>query len=440
MRLPTSHEALSIEEFDTSSYLENARRQAVKRNYKDFMIVDVDAHHFETDRFAEIIEYIDDPVLRQTAKSAQQSGRSFLVPTQPASQDLGGRITRFPLRRIEKTPKDVDPEITISTRWMDAAGIDYINLFPTPMLLLGLHPQPLVENALAWAYNRWLVERVLSRQDRIKSMLYLPFNDPDEALKIVEHFSGKPGVIGYMITTVRNRPVHDNSNMKVFRAIEERGLPIAFHSGFNWGDRNFEQANRFITVHALGFPFYNMLQLCNWITNGLSERFPALKVLWLEAGVAWLPFVMQRLDNEYMMRSSEVPSLKKRPSEYITDMFYGCQPMETTSQEMLEQTFKFIKAESQLLFCSDYPHWDFDLPSVIYDLPFLNESQKRAILGGNAQRVFNLPQFERKLANLDNTAARQRTTKVESGPSSSDGNRSTKPGAAAPDWKETQEV
>jgi predicted TIM-barrel fold metal-dependent hydrolase len=54
----------------------------------------------------------------------------------------------------------------------------------------------------------------------------------------------------------------------------------------------------------------------------------------------------------------------------------------------LELTFKMINAETQLLYSSDYPHWDMDLPSTIYDLPFLDETAKRNILGGNAQRVF----------------------------------------------------
>ena len=62
-----------------------------------------------------------------------------------------------------------------------------------------------------------------------------------------------------------------------------------------------------------------------------------------------------------------------------------------------------IKAETQLLYSSDYPHWDMDLPSTIYDLPFLTEQQKRNILGGNARRVFNLePHFsEEKLRRRD---------------------------------------
>ena len=60
------------------------------------------------------------------------------------------------------------------------------------------------------------------------------------------------------------------------------------------------------------------------------------------------------------------------------------------NRKALELTFEMINAETQLLYASDYPHWDMDLPSTIYDLPFLSEQAKRNILGGNAARVFNL--------------------------------------------------
>jgi uncharacterized protein len=48
------------------------------------------------------------------------------------------------------------------------------------------------------------------------------------------------------------------------------------------------------------------------------------------------------------------------------------------------------------LFATDWPHYDFDLPSVIYDLPFLTEQAKRNILGLNAARIFNLDARPRK--------------------------------------------
>jgi predicted TIM-barrel fold metal-dependent hydrolase len=60
----------------------------------------------------------------------------------------------------------------------------------------------------------------------------------------------------------------------------------------------------------------------------------------------------------------------------------------------VEATFDAIKAETQLCFSTDYPHWDFDLPATVYDLPFLSEEAKRNILGGNAQRLFGLKPWQ----------------------------------------------
>jgi predicted TIM-barrel fold metal-dependent hydrolase len=144
-----------------------------------------------------------------------------------------------------------------------------------------------------------------------------------------------------------------------------------------------------------------MIHMTNWIINGLPERFPRLKLVWIESGLAWLPFLMQRLDNEYMMRTSEAPALKRLPSEYMRDMYFASQPMERPADlRVLETTFRLIKAESQLVYSSDYPHWDFDLPSVIYDLPFLSETARRSILGGNAIRLFGLKLPAQKMARV----------------------------------------
>ena len=59
--------------------------------------------------------------------------------------------------------------------------------------------------------------------------------------------------------------------------------------------------------------------------------------------------------------------------------------------KLLEATFEAFNAPTQLLYASDWPHWDFDAPSVIYDLPFLDEQAKRNILGLNGKRIFGLP-------------------------------------------------
>jgi predicted TIM-barrel fold metal-dependent hydrolase len=383
---------VTIEELDTDRLLAHARKQAVQRKLDDIVIVDVDSHHYENECFDEFLPFIENDVLRQLVLSGRAKGRQTLMPTQVGFQDMGGRITRYPLRSSEKTKAGKLRDVQLGNRWMDAMGVDYSCLFPTMLLAIGLHPSLEMEIELCWAYNRWLTENALPEGDgRFYSMLCMPFSDPDEALRHVETFGDRKHVSGFMVTSVRHLPVYHNAYMKVYRAMEERGLALCFHSAVNMGEPVFKSLNRFASVHALGFPFYNILHLTNWVTNGLGERFPKMPVLWIEGGLAWVPFLMQRLDHEYMLRTSEYPLLKKKPSDYMRDMYYASQPLEAVDMQALEGTFRIINAETQLLYASDYPHWDFDLPGRIWDLPFLSEKAKHNILGGTAARLFKLP-------------------------------------------------
>src|SRR5260370_1344262 len=83
------------------------------------------------------------------------------------------------------------------------------------MLIIDLPRQKEMESDLCWGYNRGLTEKVLPESDgRLFSALCLPFSDPDESLRQVETFGDRPGVTGFMVTTVRTLPVHDNAYMK----------------------------------------------------------------------------------------------------------------------------------------------------------------------------------------------------------------------------------
>jgi uncharacterized protein len=384
---------VAVEELNTTRLLAHARTQAVERNFDDMLIVDVDAHHYENENYGEFLPYMENDVFRQLTMAGRAKNRQNVVPVQHGYQDMGGRITRYPLRSSEKTAGAPIRDVQLGFRWMDAMSVDYSCLFPTGMLNIGLHQEKVMEVELCWAYNRWLTEKVLPEGGgRLYSMLGLPFSDPAAALRQVETFGDRKHVTGFMVTTIRNHmAVYDDCYMKVYRAIEERGLTLSFHSGVNWGEPIFRSCNRFISAHALGFAWYNILHLTNWVINGMGERFPKLPVIWTEAGLAWIPFLMQRLDHEYMLRSSECPLLKKLPSEYMRDMYYSSQPMEVQNLAALECTFNMINAETQLLYASDYPHWDFDLPSSIHDIPFLSEKAKHNILGGTAAKLFKLP-------------------------------------------------
>lgn len=369
--------------------LGHAAEQAADLGLDDVLIVDVDYHHTEPNVWREVLEYVDNDVLRYMFTS--EKGYSLPGQLELGGQELGGRIrpqgawddAHDALEGLTGAERDIE----LARETMRLMGSDYVSVFPTYLLDMGTNPYAHLEAPLFRAWSRWLVERVLSEEPRIISMLPLPFSDPDACLALVEEFGDRPGVVGFMVTSVRYEQSYRKEYFKLYRALEERGLPIGFHSGFTLRDR-ITQFNKFISVHALGFPLYHLVQATNWVINGIPELFPQLKAVFIEGGLAWVPFLMQRLDHEYVLRPSEAPLLKRLPSEYLADCYYTTQPLEAEHLPMLEETFAMLRAPTQLLYSSDWPHWDWDPPSRIMNLPFLDEHAKRNILGENARALF----------------------------------------------------
>ena len=122
----------------------------------------------------------------------------------------------------------------------------------------------------------------------------------------------------------------------------------------------------------------------------MFERFPRLKVVIVEGGFAWLPALSWRLDKLYERMRSEVPHLKRRPSEYIREhIWVTTQPMEEPQDAgQLWDVIEWIGAD-RLLFASDYPHWDFDDPFRAFPAGLPRQRQEQ-ILAGNARDVYRL--------------------------------------------------
>src|ERR1700748_314150 len=94
---------VTVEELNTSQLLSHARKQAVRRKFDDMLIVDVDAHHYENENFREFIPYMDNDVWRQLSMQSLAKGARGAAMQGPVGyQDMGGRVTRYPLRTSEK--------------------------------------------------------------------------------------------------------------------------------------------------------------------------------------------------------------------------------------------------------------------------------------------------------------------------------------------------
>ena len=130
-------------------------------------------------------------------------------------------------------------------------------------------------------------------------------------------------------------------------------------------------------------------QVIGYVCEGVFDRFPTLKVVLVEGGFAWLPPLIWRLDATWEKLRSEIPDLKRRPSEYIRDHFWlSTQPMEEPpKREYFEQMLEQMDMNDKLMFATDYPHWDFDAPNRA--LPsFLKPELRQKILSENAQNLY----------------------------------------------------
>ena len=164
---------------DTREILAHAAKEARQDNY---FIVDVDAHVTETAFWSDVVDRMESDVYKQMARAFKERGGSpGLMNSTPGMlyQDVFGRIPHQQ-RLGEAVPGgQTHAQVTLVQRAMDSMGIDYMVVFPTPMLVLGMHPQVEMEVVIGNAFNKWLTEEVLPQDPRIKAMLYLPFNHPE---------------------------------------------------------------------------------------------------------------------------------------------------------------------------------------------------------------------------------------------------------------------
>ncbi|TDF92518.1 amidohydrolase family protein [Paenibacillus piri] len=343
-------------------------------------IIDCDVHPYPA-HLDEIRHY-----LREPWKSRYKGGGRGMYDN-PVNNG------RMDARTPSGGPAGSDPAY-LREHHIDLYGIERAILLPRAFC--NLYPDPDFATAVAAAFNDWLADNWLDRNNEdslFKGSITIAHQDPAAAAKEIERWAGHPHFVQVMTDSGARAPFGQRQYYPIYEACAKHGFPLAIHPGTDGVGINIQATpgypTHFIEWHTLLCTSF-MSHLVSFLTEGVFERFPEFRVVLVEGGVSWLPGLMWRLDQNYKALRYEVPWLKKLPSAYLNDhVRFASQPIERPSNDQhLLQIMEMIDAKTILMFASDYPHFDFDSPK--YAFPKLPEELHQRIFNENARSFYNL--------------------------------------------------
>jgi predicted TIM-barrel fold metal-dependent hydrolase len=281
---------------------------------------------------------------------------------------------------------------------MDVEGIDQAVLFPSIGLYFWALDDERAAVSLARAYNDWLAGYCSADDRRLFGAAMLALQDPaaaaDELRRAVVELGFRCGFV--RPNPCCGRSLSDRAYDVLWDCAEELGVPIAVHEGSSvivptlGSDRPFNP----LVLHAISHSFEEMLGCAQLIAFGVLERHPGLRIVFLESGGGWVPFWLERLDEQAESFGGFCPEMKLLPSEYFARQ---CTISYEIDEPTLPALLPFI-GEERVVWGSDYPHHDATFPGAVDALrrtiaPLSPANQAR-VLGANARRLYGLPRRE----------------------------------------------
>jgi predicted TIM-barrel fold metal-dependent hydrolase len=242
--------------------------------------------------------------------------------------------------------------------------------------------------AYARAYNDFVAE-FCRRSPRLKAVALLPFQDPGAAVREADRAINQLGLAAIAVATQGMKEhLGAQTFWPIYEELQRLNVPLCVHNR-RAGPAGEKRFDSFLFMHTIGRPVETFIQFAGLIYGGVAEQFPKLRVAFLECGVGWVPYWMERMDEEWEKRGKvEAPLCKHKPSDYVKrgNWFFAMEPEEETLPYVIQRI-----GDDKILFASDYPHWDGIFPHVVSTIrgrKDISEESKAKVLGENAKRFY----------------------------------------------------
>jgi predicted TIM-barrel fold metal-dependent hydrolase len=274
-------------------------------------------------------------------------------------------------------------------------GVDLAVLYGPgyDMWLDGIDPD--LQAGMARAYNRWAEEMRETSGGHILAAGPVPLNDITRAVEEVRYAYEHLGTRCFWArpNPFNQRTLGDRYYDPLWEVLQDLDVSFATHEfmGLAGTSAGCERFSSFVEWHSCVHQMEAQMAMLAMIVNGVYERFPRLRVAYMEAGSAWLPSWLHRIEEHLELAGwLEAPDCTKDPIEYFKQ---NCWVTTECDEELVYHVIDEM-GDDRILFETDYPHPDSKFPNAVTTFlgqKRLSDESKRKILWDNAIDFYRFP-------------------------------------------------
>lgn len=323
-------------------------------------LVDTDVHEMMRSKL-DLLPYLNEYWKNYLTRYFANKG-----PTLPAAIPYGQMIDNPARAEWMKSDGTFGADLDdMRTYLLEGEGVDVaiLNGFFYPSTMVGNYE---FAQALCSSYNDWQIAEWLDKEPRLRGSIQVVAHEPHVAAKEIDRAGAHPQMVQVFLPLITEREYGDPYYWPIYEAAVRNNLAVCFHHSGATKTLLNDYPRYWIEWHMLAAPQSAAAQTWSMICNGVFDKFPTLKAVFLETGVAWQPWFMWRADSQYKELRVEIPWVKRLPSDIVRDNIrYSTQPMGDLRPKDFEALVEMADSSRLYMFSTDYPHFDSDSASAV---------------------------------------------------------------------------